>query len=220
MNARIEELRENLAKVEAQIQGALRLASRNREDVTLVVVTKTYPVEDLLALYELGVRNFGENRDQEGSLKAPHLPPDTHWHFQGQIQSRKIPSLAQWADSIHSLDSLEHAAKFEKLQNSEKLNFFLQINLEEGAEHRGGVHVNEVSSFLESCTLPIAGAMVVAPLGSDPLEAFSKVKKIADEHGLKEISMGMSGDFEAALVAGATHIRVGSSILGSRSLLA
>ena len=96
----------------------------------------------------------------------------------------------------------------------------MQINLEEGADHRGGVSVNEVGSFLESCTLPITGAMVVAPLGSDPVVAFSKVKKIADEHGLKEISMGMSGDFEAALVAGATHIRVGSSILGSRSLLA
>ena len=94
MKARIEELRENLAKVEEQIQGALRLASRNREEVTLVVVTKTYPVEDLLALYELGVRNFGENRDQEGSLKAPQLPSDTHWHFQGHwIHSNMLRNL-------------------------------------------------------------------------------------------------------------------------------
>ena len=209
------EIEENLAQVEARIAESIRLSGRKREDVTLVVVTKTFPVEDALFLYELGIRDFGENRDQEGSSKAPQLPADARWHFQGQIQSRKIPSILDWADVIHSLDSLEQAQKLAAKAMLGK-EYFLQINFEVDAEHRGGIQVSEIESFLESSAVPISGLMVVPPLKSDPLEIFSRVAKLAQVYSLQNLSMGMSGDYQKAIEAGATHVRVGSSILGSR----
>ena len=85
------------------------------ENVTLIVVTKTYPISDIEILYEAGIRDFGENRDHEGAIKAPQLPADANWHFQGQIQSNKLKSILRWADYIHSLDDLQHAKKMNKL---------------------------------------------------------------------------------------------------------
>ncbi len=223
MNQRRLEIESNLVEVEKRIAKALEGTGREREEVTLIVVTKTYPVEDVFLLYDLGVRNFGENRDQEGAAKAPQLPNDASWHFQGQIQGRKISSINEWSDVIHSLDSLDHAAKFARLEelSSEKAReFFLQINLESAAEHRGGIAKEELESFLENCPVSISGLMVVAPLEVDPYSAFSTLSALASDVGIPKLSMGMSGDFEVALKAGATHIRVGSSILGSRTLLA
>jgi pyridoxal phosphate enzyme (YggS family) len=220
--SRKSELEENLRMVEHRVAETLVSAGRNRSEVTLIVVTKTFPVEDILLLYELGVRDFGENRDQEGSLKAPLLPSDVRWHFQGQIQSRKIASISLWADVVHSLDSLEHAEKFAKREseNGQYHEYFLQVSLDPEAEHRGGVAISNISDFLIRSPLAITGLMVVPPIEADPGEAFARVASLAKAHGLAKISMGMSGDFEDALKAGATHIRVGSSILGSRPPLA
>jgi len=217
--SRKAELEVNLRMVEGRIGEALRKSERSRDEITLVVVTKTFPVQDVQLLYELGVREFGENRDQEGSAKAPLLPHDAHWHFQGQIQSRKLPSILNWARTIHSIDSLEHARKIHNRGVSGH-EFFLQVNCEEAAAHRGGVQVADIERFLNESPLHISGLMVVPPLDSDPRKIFSEIAHLAKGLSLQKISMGMSGDFEVAIEEGATHIRVGSSILGSRPLLA
>ena len=216
MNNRREEIAVNLADVETRIRSSLSSVGRDRSEVTLIAVTKKFPVEDALILYELGIKHFGENRDQEGALKAPLLPPDSHWHFQGQIQGNKIASIASWAQTIHSLDSLDHAAKFARTENISSQEYFLQVNFESDAKHRGGIPRNEVEGFITNSSVPISGLMVVAPLEVDPSGAFEELQGLAQQYGLKKLSMGMSGDFELALMAGATHIRVGSSILGSR----
>ena len=134
------------------------------------------------------------------------------------MQSKKIKSIVQWADCIHSLDNLEHAGKFNLFPVRD---FFIQISLDVQAEHRGGVPLPEFAKFYDSLSafdnLRPVGLMVVPPLEVDPSSAFSQVARLAAQYGLKQLSMGMSGDFREAIAAGATHIRVGSSILGSRS---
>ena len=103
------EIAQNLAKVRERIAKAAASSDRNLEEITLIAVTKNFPVSDAQILYELGIRDMGENRDEEGARKSEQLPADISWHFQGQIQSRKIKSIASWADVVHSLDSLSHA---------------------------------------------------------------------------------------------------------------
>ena len=204
--------------------------SRIPNHVTLIVVTKTFPVSDIEILYQLGERNFGENRDSEGSEKSLQLPHDSIWHFQGAIQSNKLRSIVQWSDYIHSLDDISHATKISSLASeaSKKQNCFIQINLDpEKSEksQRSGISIHELSGFAEATSamsgITIVGVMGVGPLDSDPRPGFAQLEKAS--HLLQKtipaatnISGGMSGDFEIALEYGATHVRVGSSILGSR----
>jgi PLP dependent protein len=222
MSARSIELAENLQRVEERIEAALFRAGRPRSDLTLIAVTKFFPVSDIEILYELGIRNFGENRDEEGALKATKLPVDSLWHFQGQVQGRKIKSLVQWAKVVHSLDSMDHAKKFNQVLESsgEGRDFFIQVNLEPDRLDRGGVNPKELESFVESLGiyrfLKIAGLMTVLPLGMELATGFTELARWRERLGLPSLSMGMSNDFESAIEAGATHIRVGSSILGSR----
>jgi len=216
------EISENLAVVEERIAIALQQSNRRREEITLIAVTKFFPLSDLEILYGLGLRNFGENRDQEGSSKASQLPSDILWHFQGQIQSKKIPSIIEWARVIHSLDSLEHGKKFNQRLSElgQSREFFLQVNLEPERSDRGGVAPAEVENFINSVRefshLKIVGLMSVPPVDMPPRKAFDNVASIAAQVGVNSLSLGMSNDFEDAILAGATHIRVGSSILGSR----
>ena len=230
---RSQEIAQNLSKVMERIEKAAFIAMRDPSEITLIVVTKNFPESDAQILYDLGIRNFGENRDHEGALKSEILPSDVTWHFQGQIQSRKIKSIVSWADQIHSLDSLEHARKFEAFMNidhgieNQAKNFFLQINLEPNRHDRGGVVLDEIESFLRilfsETRIAVVGLMTVAPQGVEPTTAFLKVRELRERFvelypSLTQLSMGMSGDFEAAIACGATHIRIGSSILGSRGL--
>ena len=228
---RDSEISQNLKVVREQIDSAATVAGRSTSDIKLIVVTKNFPVTDIQVLYELGVREFGENRDQEGTLKSAQLPTDINWHFQGQIQSRKIRSITNWALAVHSLDSLDHARKFDAIARSatksenKVRDFFAQINLEPNRGDRGGVIVTEIENFLhilfsETQVVPI-GLMTVAPQNVSPADAFSQLRElragfIGRYQSITQLSMGMSGDFEAAISCGATHIRVGSSILGSR----
>jgi len=224
MNARLEELSKNLKAIQAKVSAAAISAGRAESDITLVVVTKTFPVEDIHMLYSLGVRNFGENRDQEGSVKAPQLPSDAIWHFQGQIQSNKLKSISTWANVIHSLDDRKHAQKLSEIGTNARV--FIQVALEDKLrEDRGGVDPDLLPEFLEEVIgrmkLNAVGLMAVAPLHQAALPAFQRLEAISQEvrrkwPQLANISAGMSGDFEAAISAGATHVRVGSSILGSR----
>ena len=210
---RSEELAANLASVQERI---------TRSDVTLIVVTKTYPVSDVQILTELGVENFGENRTEEGEVKAVAVPAT--WHFQGGIQSRKIKDIVQWADVIHSLDSTEHALKLGQ-RAVRPIEVFLQLSLD-GDPDRGGVVESELAALAEvvvaAPNLELVGLMCVPPVSAIPAEAFSQIYSVHQRFlsnfpNAQSLSTGMSGDFEVAIDHGATHIRVGSSILGSRT---
>jgi len=224
---RDEEISHRLNEVEERITTALTQAGRMRSEIELIAVTKNFPVSDAQILYRLGLRAFGENRDQEGALKSEQLPMDIEWHFQGQIQGRKIKSIASWAESVHSLDSLDHARKFDVIAESKVHNFFIQVNLEPLRSDRGGVSAQELEPLLTAiCSeteISPVGLMTVAPTEMEPARAFAEMKSIQNRlldsfPSITALSMGMSGDFEAAIAAGATHLRIGSSILGSRGL--
>jgi pyridoxal phosphate enzyme (YggS family) len=209
---RRDELATNLAAVQTRI---------TNPNVTLIVVTKTYPVSDVHILSELGVRDFGENRNDEGLEKSALV--DARWHYQGEIQSRKLRDIAQWADVIHSLDTADHITKLSSLA-TKPLDIFIQLSLD-GDPSRGGVVESELSQLanvaLSSPQLNLVGLMCVPPVSSDPRTAFTEIAAIhrrfvSSFPEATSLSAGMSGDFEIAVDCGATHIRVGSSILGSR----
>ena len=206
------QLAENLAAVKASIPN----------DVHLIVVTKTFPLSDAQLLHDLGVLEFGENRDQEGKEKAPFVPGK--WHFQGQLQSNKLKSIANWADVIQTIDSLRYVELLSKA-SEKNLDVFIQVSLD-GEEHRGGAlpdQLNQIAdSILASSNLKLQGLMAVAPLGEQPDSAFERLAKIHQNFvtaypNAPFLSSGMSSDYLSAIAHGATHIRVGSSILGSRS---
>jgi pyridoxal phosphate enzyme (YggS family) len=213
---RAEELSFNLELVRSKI------AKVADHEVTLIAVTKTFPVSDAQILHDLGVRDFGENRDSEGAEKSAIVSGD--WHFQGQIQSNKLKSITSWASVIHSLDDPRHFEIIEKVA-PHPLQIFLQVSLD-GADHRGGAALDDLYALAalveKSPTHTLAGLMSVPPVGVVPNEAFAQlalihkefVKQFPSAHSL---SAGMSGDYEEAISHGATHVRVGSSILGSRS---
>ena len=222
MTIRSQELSANLDSIRARIGAAVQGSGRSPDEVTLIVVTKTFPASDVQILYDLGVRDFGENRDQEASVKSLELPDDCRWHFQGQIQSNKLKSIAEWADVLHSIDDISHARKLNSLV-AEK-DVFVQVSLD-NLPNRGGVLPNLLPDFLEEISalanLNLSGLMAVAPLGEEPARAFSRLKELSDQvvrvhPKAHEISAGMSNDFEAAIAQGATHIRIGSQILGVR----
>lgn len=211
MNRR-DELERNLAAVQARI---------HNPETTLIVVTKTYPVSDVQILSELGVTHFGENRNEEGLEKSKVV--SAQWHYQGEIQSRKLRDIAGWADVIHSLDEVRHIEKLDSVA-SKPLDIFLQLSLD-GDPSRGGVVESDLpllaEAALSSSHLQLVGLMCVPPVSMDPRSAFTEVaaihrRFIARYPSATSLSAGMSGDFEIAIDCGATHIRVGSSILGPR----
>jgi pyridoxal phosphate enzyme (YggS family) len=213
---RTEELSQNLQLVRSKI------AAVARHEVTLIAVTKTFPVSDAQILHDLDVRDFGENRDAEGAEKSAQVSGT--WHFQGQIQSNKLKSITSWASVIHSLDDPRHFEIIEKVA-PHPLQIFLQVSLD-GAHHRGGAGLEDLYSLATSVekspTHTLAGLMSVPPLGMDPNQGFAQLAVIHSEFmklfpAATSLSAGMSGDYELAISHGATHVRVGSSILGSRS---
>jgi pyridoxal phosphate enzyme (YggS family) len=221
MITRKDEIAQNLQEVKERIQSAAKSVNRDPAEIQLIVVTKTFPISDIEILRDLGESNFGENRDQEAGPKAQTIPAT--WHFQGQIQSNKIRSICQWADVIHSIASEKEILKF--AQSPRKHQVFLQVSLD-GQVGRGGASPSDLARLAdlvnESNNLELLGLMAVAPLGVEPVKAFADLAQINQGFAgqfpnSKYLSAGMSGDFEAAIKYGATHIRVGSSILGSRS---
>jgi pyridoxal phosphate enzyme (YggS family) len=214
--SRLDEISANLEIVKSKI------AAVASHPVTLIAVTKTFPVSDAQILQQLGVADFGENRDSEGAEKSQLVVGN--WHFQGQIQSNKLKSITSWASVIHSLDDPRHFEMIEKVA-PHPLSIFLQVSLD-GAHHRGGAGVDQLYQLAEkvsaSATHTLAGLMSVPPVGMDPEKAYSQLAVIHTEFTnrfplAKSLSAGMSGDYETAISHGATHVRVGSSILGSRS---
>jgi PLP dependent protein len=221
MTSRYEEIASNLNGVIEQIKAAAQSSARAYEEITLIAVTKTFPVSDVHVLASLDVHHYGENRDSEAAPKAVAVPGT--WHFQGQIQSNKLKSIASWANVIHSLDEIRHIQTLDKVA-VHRIGVFLQVSLD-GAQGRGGAAPTDLSaladSVVQSTHLDLMGLMAVAPLDVPVDQAFEKLATIhaAFKSAYPQaiyLSAGMSNDFESAISHGATHIRVGSSILGSR----
>jgi pyridoxal phosphate enzyme (YggS family) len=222
---RTSEITANLNDVKAKIASAALKAGRDADEITLIVVTKTFPVSDLEILYSLGVREFGENRDQEAAEKVAKLPSDINWNFQGGIQSNKLKSITTWAGCIHSVDKLKYAQIISEQNTGKPKEIFIQVSLDQPPESRGGVDPKKLIDLASEITklpgISLKGLMAVAPLDLPEEQAFLKLKEIQADFvavfkGAKYLSAGMSGDYEMAISYGATHLRIGSSILGNR----
>ncbi|MDF9812646.1 pyridoxal phosphate enzyme (YggS family) [Streptomyces sp. SPB162] len=229
------ELAANLARVEERIATACDAAGRDRKDVTLVVVTKTYPASDVRLLSELGVRQVAENRDQDAAPKAAACADlSLTWHFVGQLQTNKVRSVVGYADVVHSVDRLRlvGALSTAAAARGREVGCLVQVALdaESGTQgSRGGVAPDVVDGLADAIAaapgLRLDGLMTVAPLEGpyrgQPRAAFDRLAEIAS--GLRAahpaatmVSAGMSADLEQAVAAGATHVRVGTAVLGVR----
>lgn len=236
---RKSEISANIERVEAQIARALVASGRNRSEITLIAVTKNFPSSDIEILYELGIREFGENRDQEARTKVQEVGQrlgdrrnEVRWHFQGQLQRNKLASISSWADMVHSVDDLKYLKGLSQgaVQRGRQIQALIQICLDQTpSPGRGGTDFQEALEVIsayegsrsELSGIALVGVMGVAPLDLPPAEAFSRLAQIFGElqvayPSLQILSAGMSGDFSEAIIAGATHLRIGSSILGSR----
>ena len=228
--SRRDVLAANLANVHARIDRACSDAARDRGDVTLIAVTKFFPAADVEHLAALGVTDVGENRDQEAGAKFAELSADVRReltvHFIGQLQSNKAAHVVRYADVVQSVDRSKIATALDRAATAQErtLDVLVQIDLS-GAAGRGGVAPQDargLADHVSGCAaLRLRGVMAVAPLDADPTEAFERLATVAgairsDHPEADWLSAGMSADLEQAVAAGATHLRVGSAILGYR----
>jgi pyridoxal phosphate enzyme (YggS family) len=239
--ARREELLANIRALGRRVGAACAAAGRPRADITVIAVTKTFPVSDIAALIELGITDIGENRDQEAAPKAAAcaamgLAP--RWHFVGQLQVNKAASVASYADIVHSVDRhrLVAALGARAGKAGRVITCLVQVSLDEpaagtggaapdGPHARGGAAPAAVPRLAAEIAategLALGGVMAVAPLGERPGAAFQRLRQVADQVRSEYpeatmISAGMSGDLEDAVLAGATHLRIGTALLGGR----
>jgi PLP dependent protein len=238
MTDRKTELAANLAKVEERITAACVAAGRKREEVTLIVVTKTYPASDVRILSELGVRHVAENRDQDAAPKAAactDLP--LKWHFVGQLQTNKVRSVVGYADVVQSVDRarLISALSKEAVRAEREVGCLIQVALDAGVSgrgERGGIApdgIEELADLVgEAPGLRLDGLMTVAPLTGEyagrEQAAFERLMDLSTDlrrahPAATMVSAGMSADLEQAVAAGATHVRVGTAVLGVRPRL-
>ena len=224
--SRKDQILSNLELVKEKISSAAQAAGRSPSEITLIAVTKTFPVSDLEILHELGVRNFGENRDQEAAPKVGVLPADITWHFQGGIQSNKLKSISNWASVIHSVDKFKYAQMISQFSVGKTKEIFIQVSLDTLTQSREGVDPADLTQLAEQImslpNLEVKGLMAVAPLDQPTEQAFVRLQQIQQKFiqlypAASSLSSGMSGDYELAISLGATHVRIGSSILGNRS---
>lgn len=230
---RLAQVSAALREVRLRISAAAGAVGRDPADITLIAVTKTFPAADVAALADLGVRDVGENRDQEAvtkrrELAAPPFPPvELRWHLVGQLQTNKARSVAGYAAAVHSVDRTKLvtalAAAVDQAGRS-PLDVFVQVSLD-GDATRGGADPAQVSGLAAAVAaragLQLRGVMAVAPRGMEPVRAFAALAEISEQlraqhPGAGAISAGMSADLEAAVRHGATHVRVGSALLGRR----
>jgi pyridoxal phosphate enzyme (YggS family) len=224
---RREELAVRLAAVRERISVACAAAGRKPQDVTLIAVTKTFPASDVRLLNGLGVTDFGENRDAEAAPKAAQCADlDLVWHFIGQLQTNKAASVARYATFVHSVDRLRliHALGTAARHAGRVIECLIEVSLD-GDPDRGGAPAGQVPGLAEALMaetgLVLAGVMAIAPLGLPPADAFASLLDSAAavravRPAATVISAGMSGDLEAAIAAGATHVRIGTALLGDR----
>jgi PLP dependent protein len=226
-----EALKANLEQTNERIDRALDEALRNHAGLTMIAVTKRQPLAVVRAAYDLGIRHFGENQIQEGVPKVRALPDDITWHLIGTLQKNKVRKAVKYFQILHSIDSLSLLTKVDAVAQEERLNphAFLQVNLaRDPAKH--GLHPEEVEPVLESAldlkSVRCIGLMGIAPVSDDgdQIKAFFEgMRDMRDR--LREtypewpgkLSLGMSGDFEAAIAAGASYIRLGTTLFGERT---
>lgn len=234
MPVRESGIRENLRQVEANIQSACRRAGRSRDEVSLIAVSKTNPAARVREAYLLGQREFGENRVKELLEKEAQLPQDIRWHLIGHLQTNKVRAVIDKTVLIHSIDSLKLAdtIDFEARKKRILVNGLLEINVAEESS-KYGFYIDEISKILNRLhqykNLKIRGLMTVAPIVSDPEQnrgVFRRLKelsidikcKYADNMAMSILSMGMTGDYCVAIEEGATLIRIGTGIFGTRQI--
>jgi pyridoxal phosphate enzyme (YggS family) len=231
-DARRRELAENLQHVRQRIAAACVAAGRQVDEVALIAITKTFPASDVVLHAELGVTDVGENRDQEAAPKVAEVAAlhagsgVLRWHFVGALQTNKCASVVRYASLVHSVDRLRLVDALAHAAAESAVNCLVQVDLDETSRPgRAGARQQDVGAIADAIAtdsrLELAGVMAVAPLGADPEPAFRKLAEIADavrqRHPLaRTISAGMSGDLEEAVANGATHLRVGSALLGAR----
>ena len=230
---RRDEVAAGLEAVRARIDAACAAAGRDPDELTLVVVTKTYPASDVLLLAELGVRDPGENRHPEGARKAAECAeagePDLSWHFVGALQTNKAAAVAGYASWVHSVDRERLVAALDRgaQKVGRAIDCLVQVSLDPpgAGDGRSGAEPDEVERIADALAsseaLRLRGVMAVAPLDADPAPAFARLAEVAADlrraHPAADVvSAGMSADLEQAVAAGATHLRVGRAILGER----
>ena len=225
MTQRSAQIESNLELVRERIQRACDAAQREN-DVQIVAVTKTYPASDVRILADLGITAMGENKDQEAREKASACADlEITWHFIGQLQRNKVNSVVRYAQVIESVDRLALAQALAR--SNATLDVLLQVSLDPpGTPNRGGAAPGELGEIAEVVSLApnltLRGVMGVAPLGEDPAVAFANLSRahhelLAAHPGATWVSAGMSHDLVQAVAAGATHVRIGSALLGERS---
>jgi pyridoxal phosphate enzyme (YggS family) len=224
---RREELAVRLADVRGRIAKACEVAGRDVGDITLIAVTKTRPASDVRLLSGLGLRDVGENRDAEAAPKAAQCSDlNLTWHFIGQLQTNKCASVVRYASVVHSVDRarLVHALGRAARRAERVIDCLIEVSLD-GDPARGGTPAGEVPALAEALEaesgLMLRGVMAIAPLGMAPAAAFAGLLDSASavravRPSATVISAGMSGDLEAAVEAGATHLRIGTALLGDR----
>lgn len=215
---------QRLKRVRDEIVAAAKAANRSPADVELVAVSKTFDIDAVRPVLAAGQRVFGENRVQEAERKWPVLKtefPEIELHLIGPLQSNKTKDAVALFDAIHTIDreKIARAIAEEISRQRRTLKLFIQVNTGEEPQ-KAGVMPREARTFVNFCKvelkLPIVGLMCIPPVDEEPAVHFAFLAKLAKEAGLNGLSMGMSGDFEAAIAFGATHIRVGSAIFGER----
>ena len=230
MTNRLDELRANLESLESEIQQAAA-ASNAKQDIQLVAVSKTWPTSDVRFLYELGQRHFGENKSQDAVIKAGELQDlsEIVWHHIGQVQTNKAAQIVSYAEFVHSIDRMRAAEAINKAaaNQNKTIKVFIQVSLDdEPSAERGGVNPTELNELAIEVSglssLILVGLMAVAPVEASAEVAFARFDEIAHEfaHNFPDAtlrSIGMSGDFSQAIAAGATHLRIGSTLFGNRS---
>ena len=219
----MESAASRLAAVEDRIAHACKIAGRSRSEITLVAVSKTHDAVSINRLIEAGLHVYGENRVQETQAKWPELRerhPSVELHLVGQLQSNKAGEAVALFDCIHSLDRPSLVSALGKAMDKagRQVPCFVQVDIGQEAQ-KGGCPVAEVPALLaaaRAADIPVIGLMGVPPAGIEPAPFFALLDKLAADNGLPGRSMGMSGDYETAIMLGATHIRVGSALFGAR----
>ncbi len=226
-------VQENLRYVEQQIEDSVKKSGRNREEVTLIAVSKTKPAEMIREAYEAGIRDFGENKVQEILEKKPMLPDDIRWHMIGHLQKNKVRQVIDKVVLIHSVDSVSLAEQIEKeaAKKGIYVDILLEVNVAE-EESKFGFHMPEVEEAVQTIAamphIRIKGLMTIAPFVENSEENRGIFKKLydlcvdiksknIDNVSMNVLSMGMTGDYQTAIEEGATMVRVGTGIFGSRT---
>lgn len=218
-----EEAKARQDKVSANIARAAKMAGRRVDAIQLIAISKTHDAHAIRPLLEAGQRRFGENRVQEAQAKWPGLRaefPDVELHLVGQLQSNKAEDAVALFDAIHSVDRPSLISALAKAQQKTGRHpaCFIQVNIGDEPQ-KGGCPIKDLPDLLNearSASLDLAGLMAVPPADLEAAPYFALLAKLARDHGLKGLSMGMTGDYETAVMLGATHVRIGSALFGAR----